>query len=70
MNPVKPGYQSSEFWFMLLAQVVAILVLSGVFAPGSTIAKIVAVVGSILASMGYTAARTTLKGKDSGSGAV
>lgn len=61
MPTVKPGYQTSEFWFLLLAQVIAALVVAGVFAPGSVAAKCIAIAGSILSALGYGAVRASVK---------
>lgn len=66
MEPVKPGYKTTEFWLSLLAIVIAALTASGVFAPGSAVAKVIAVVGSILVAMGYTSARKSAKSEPPG----
>lgn len=56
-----PGYKTTEFWLALLANLMSALVITGVVADGTPWAKVVAVVTMMLASLGYTAARATVK---------
>lgn len=56
-----PGYKTTEFWLTLLANLMSALVLCGVVADGTPWAKVVAVITMMLASLGYTAARATVK---------
>lgn len=63
----KPGYKTTEFWLSLTATVVGFVLASGLLSPADeTHAKILQVLGlvaSILANLGYTAARAHAKGK-------
>jgi hypothetical protein len=58
---MKPGWQTTEFWLTLAAQLVAALLASGALAEGSLVLKIVAGLASVLGLLGYTVARTYLK---------
>lgn len=56
---MKPGYKTSEFWLSLIAAVLAALVpFVGDYPP---VAQAVGIGLSILAALGYTAARTSVK---------
>jgi hypothetical protein len=61
-EPVKPGYATTEFWLSLAAAVSGALVSSGLFATDSTVIKVAGLITTILASLGYTYARTVAKG--------
>lgn len=71
MQPVKPGFQTSEFWLTVGLQLVAFLVLLGWIAPQDrttvegAVSAAVQSVGALLASGGvlwrYIAAREYLK---------
>lgn len=59
----KPGYKTTEFWLSTVATLCGLLYASGVIAPDGTgtVEKVVALVVSVLASLGYTAARKAVK---------
>lgn len=57
----KPGYKTTEFWLTVAVQVIAVLMLSGVIAPGSFVDKAVGIASAALAAMGYTASRAMVK---------
>lgn len=59
---MKAGYKTTEFWLSLLAMVLGALVASNVLHVGSLAERIVGLAISTLASLGYTASRTALKG--------
>ncbi len=63
---VKPGYKTTEFYMTVAANIVSLLVLSGVLLPGSKWAGIVALIGAALTNMGYTAGRTNAKKNGNG----
>lgn len=60
----KPGFKTTEFWLSLAAVVVGFVASSGVFEEGSTEAKIVGLVVTVLGALGYTAARALTKGTE------
>jgi len=62
----KPGYKTTEFWLTLLAQLLAMVVASGLLGITETEAddKVVAGIISILSFLGYTASRTVTKVAD------
>lgn len=59
--PGTPGYKTSEFWLNLLAVLLTAFLASGVVTETSNAVKVVGYVLSVLAALGYTAARTSLK---------
>jgi|TARA_R110000851_G_scaffold117405_1_gene244113 hypothetical protein len=59
----KKGIKTTEFWFSAVAAIVGLLYASGVIAPESGGDKMLGLVGSILASMGYTISRGMAKKK-------
>lgn len=59
--PATPGYKTSEFWLTLLAVLLTTFLASGVVTDTSSAAKVVGYLVSVLAALGYTAARTSLK---------
>lgn len=59
----KPGYQTTEFWLTLLTSLVGSLLASGLIGD-DRILKILGVVSTILATAGYTTARTITKGRE------
>tara|TARA_R110002167_G_C12475639_1_gene634083 strand:- start:190 stop:387 length:198 start_codon:yes stop_codon:yes gene_type:complete len=59
----KKGIKTTEFWFSAVAAIVGLLYASGVIAPDSGGDKMLGLVGSILASMGYTISRGMAKKK-------
>ena len=63
MEDTKKGIKTTEFWFSAVAAIVGLLYASGVIAPDSGGDKMLGLVGSILASMGYTISRGMAKKK-------
>lgn len=57
----KPGYKTSEFWISTLAVLVGVLFASGAFGEQSMVYRVLEVLASILAAMGYTVVRGSLK---------
>ena len=57
----KPGYKTTEFWLATLAVVVGVLMASGAFESGDSVAKALALVASVLASLGYSVSRGMAK---------
>jgi len=57
----KPGWKSTEFVLATLAQLMGILMASGVVESGSTWDKGIGLVVMALSSMGYSASRATVK---------
>jgi uncharacterized membrane protein YebE (DUF533 family) len=60
---MKPGWKTTEFWLSLAAMIVGALLASGALADGSTAAKVVGTIASVLGALGYTANRMMVKGK-------
>ena len=58
---VKPGYKTTEFWMTTGATVVGLAIASGVVPDTGMWPKIVALVVSAFAAMGYTVSRTAVK---------
>jgi hypothetical protein len=57
--PVKVGYKTTEFWLTLVAVVATAVAPYVTNLP--TVAKVLALVSTVLGALGYTIARTTLK---------
>ena len=60
-SPVKPGYKTTEFWMTAGATVVGLAIASGIVPDTGVWPKIVALVISAFAAMGYTVSRTAVK---------
>ena len=60
-TPLKPGYQTTEFWLTLGATVVGLGVASGLVPETGVWAKVVSLVVSVFATMGYTVNRSLMK---------
>ena len=58
---VKPGYKTTEFWMSAGATVVGLAIASGIVPDTGMWPKIVALVVSAFAAMGYTVSRTAVK---------
>ena len=61
---VKPGWKTTEFWLSVVAMLLGVLVSSGVLTPLGTkhwAVKLVALLISALAAMGYGASRAAVK---------
>ena len=69
MEPRK-GYRSSEFWLSVAAMVVGAVLASGAFDESSTVLKLLGAASSILAALGYTAARMVVKGNEAKAAAL
>jgi len=59
----KKGIKTSEFWFSVVAAIAGLLYASGVIAPDSGGDKILGLVATVLAAMGYTVSRGIAKKK-------
>jgi hypothetical protein len=57
----KPGYKTTEFYLAGVATLLGMLFASGVLGDGGTDLKIASLVASVLATLGYTVARTKAK---------
>jgi len=58
---VKPGYKTTEFWMTAGATAVGLALASGIVPDTGVWPKIVALVISAFAAMGYTVSRTSVK---------
>ena len=61
MDGIRDGWKTSEFWLSLLAVIVAYLGTSEIWSEGSIGARGVAIVATVLATLGYTASRAMVK---------
>jgi len=61
-SDIKPGWLTSEHMLTLLAILLVTLEGSGIIPTGSTAGQIVAMAVTVLAALGYTAARSYVKG--------
>jgi len=59
--PVKPGYKTTEFWLAAVASLGGLVMASGAVGEESTIGKVVGLILTGLATMGYTASRSAVK---------
>jgi len=57
----KAGFKTTEFWFSTVAAVLGILFASGAVAEGSSIDKMMGLVTTVLAGLGYTVSRGMAK---------
>ena len=60
-TPPKPGYKTTEFWLSSLALILGVVLASGAIPEGGIAAQVVGGLLSLLASLGYTASRTSIK---------
>jgi hypothetical protein len=58
---VKPGFKTTEFWLSAGATLVRLAIASGIVPDTGMWPKIVALVVSAFAAMGYTVSRTSVK---------
>lgn len=61
-TPIKPGWQTSEFWLSALAAIVGLLLASGLVPEGGLGARIVGAIMTALGAMGYSVSRGIAKG--------
>ena len=59
--PPKPGIQTTEFWLSSVATLLGVVMASGAIHDGGIVAQIIGGVLSVLAALGYTAARAKVK---------
>jgi len=60
-EPIKPGWQTTEFWLSGAATILPLIVASGLIPTSGDWPKMVALAISLLGAMGYTAHRNILK---------
>lgn len=63
MDAPKPGYKTTEFWLSLAAVALGAVMASGVVPTEGTWERVLGLIVSALASLGYTGARLKLKTK-------
>lgn len=59
--PVKPGYQTTEFWLKIAAIVLTALFASGAIPTSGPLATVTAIAATMLGALGYTVSRTFAK---------
>lgn len=60
-DTTKPGYATTEFWLTVAAYIVGTLLASGAFAAGGIVGQVLGFAGMILAGLGYTYQRASVK---------
>ena len=58
---MKPGYKTTEFWLAAVTSVVGLLMASDVFPTESGGEKVLGILASVLASLGYSVSRGIAK---------
>ena len=58
---MKSGWKTTEFWLSLVASILGFAIASGVIPADSMWEKMVALLVSVLATLGYQVTRTSLK---------
>jgi exo-beta-1,3-glucanase (GH17 family) len=58
---IRPGYKTTEFWISLAAVIIGSVVASGIVPADSVWERIIGLVVSALAALGYTGARLSIK---------
>ncbi len=58
---MKAGYKTTEFWMGVVAMLLTMVVASGALPEAGLVGKIVVGAVSVLASLGYSASRATVK---------
>ena len=58
---IRPGYKTTEFWISLAAVIICSVVASGIVPADSVWERIIGLVVSALAALGYTGARLYIK---------
>lgn len=61
MQPLKPGYRTTEFWMSTVAVGLGTLLASGAIETGSHWEQIIGVVIAGITAVGYTGARSAIK---------
>ena len=59
----KKGIKTTEFWFSAVAAMVGLLYASGLIAPETGGDKVLGLIATVLAAMGYTVSRGMAKKK-------
>ncbi len=65
MEPMKPGWKTSEFWLALAANVIGATLAAGILPAESKIAQIAGAAMMVLSTLGYTYSRASVKAADS-----
>lgn len=60
-QPVKPGWQTTEFWLSTAAKLLGILFAAGVIGAGTQLERIAGLAAAVLAQLGYTVSRGQVK---------
>ena len=58
---IRPWYKTTEFWISLAAVIIGSVVASGIVPADSVWERIIGLVVSALAALGYTGARLSIK---------
>lgn len=64
----KTGIKTTEFWLTLLANVLSLLYMAGLFATPSALGAGVALIATALANAGYTVSRGNVKAANASAG--
>lgn len=60
-TPVKPGWQTTEFWGAWAVKILGALIAGGVFGDGTTAMRIAGAAMTLLGFLGYTYSRSVVK---------
>lgn len=60
-NSIKPGWKTTEFWLSVAAAVIGALYASGVVTEGSSLERVLGVIATVLAALGYSVSRGLAK---------
>ncbi|MBA2479062.1 MAG: hypothetical protein H0V44_00230 [Planctomycetes bacterium] len=60
-TPVKAGYRTTEFWLSAIAVLLGLVLASGAIPESGIVGQVIGGVLSVLANLGYTAARAKAK---------
>lgn len=59
--PAKPGYKTSEFYFIVAANILTLAFASGIIETGSRWDQMLGLVGNVLTNLGYAVVRGQVK---------
>jgi hypothetical protein len=62
VTPPKPGWKTSELWLKVAAIALSALFASGVIPTSGPVAQVTAIAATMLGALGYTVARSYVKG--------
>lgn len=61
LQPVKPGWKTTEFWLSLAAKLLGAAFATGLIGDGGEVARIAGIAAIVLTTLGYQVSRTIVK---------